>query len=119
MQKVKPRKKKKFRLLLDSAFARIQLFPKLAKKANIAHGVYNLGLFRESEDSEIYQKAIQENRFVLTINLKDFKKLVKIGKPGILGIESQLTNKEIDEKVTEFLSNKDPEDFKGKATKIP
>ena len=119
MRRIKPRKKKKFRLLLDSAFAQTALFPKLAKKANIAHGVYDLGLFRESEDSEIYQKAVQEDRFVLTINLKDFKKLVKTGKPGIIGIDSQLTNEEIDQIVSDFLSGKDPEDLKGKAIKIP
>ena len=105
-------------MLLDSAFARTILFPKLSRKANIAHGVYDLGLSRQSEDSEIYQKAVQENRFVLTINFKDFKKIVRRGKVGIIGIESQLSNEEIDKKVSSFLSNKNPDDFLGKATKI-
>ncbi len=118
MQKVKSPKKKKFRLLLDSAFARSMAFPKLAKKANIAHAVYDLGLSPQAEDGDIYQKAVEENRFVLTINFKDFRKLVKKEKTGIFGIESQLTNQEIDNKVSRFLSNKDPQDFKGKATKI-
>jgi len=116
--KISPKKKKKFRILLDSAFAKPDSFPKLKKKANLAHAVHDLGLSAQAEDEEIYQKAVEQNRFVLTINFKDFRKFVKEDKPGTLGIDSQLTNQEIDEKVTNFISGKDPEDYKGKATKI-
>lgn len=112
------KKKRKFRLLLDSAFARSSSFTRLNKKANIAHAAIDCGLSPQAEDEEIYQTAVEENRFVLTINFKDFKKLVKGGKPGVIGIESQLSNKEIDELVTNFLSGKDPADFMGKAIKI-
>jgi len=111
-------KKRKFRLLLDSAFAGPQAFPKLRKKANIAHAVLDFGLSRQAEDKDIYQKAIEEKRLVLTINFKHFQKLVQKGKSGIIGIESQLTNKDIDRLVTEFLTGKDPEDYRGKAIKI-
>lgn len=112
------KKKKKFRILLDSAFAKCEAFPRLQKKANIAHVVHEYKLTPQAEDEEIYQKAVSENRFVLTINFKDFRRLVKPGKPGIIGIESQLSNNDIDKLVTNFLSDKNPEDFKGKATKI-
>jgi len=112
------RKKKKFRILLDSAFAKPDLFPKIKKRANVVHVVHNLGLPFQAEDEEIYQKATKENRFILTINFDDFKKLVKKGGPGIIGIESQLSNEQIDTKVYKFLANKDPKDFIGKATKI-
>lgn len=118
MQNPKSKKKGKFRILLDSAFAKPYSFPKLKKKANLAHAVHDLGLSIQAEDKEIYQKATEEDRFVLTINFKDFKKLVKEGKSGILGIESQLSNQEIDKKVTAFISGKDPKDYSGKATKI-
>lgn len=109
---------KKFRFLLDSAFAKPALFPRLKKKANIAHAVHDLGLSSQAEDEEIYQKAILENRIVLTVNFKDFKKMVKSGKVGVLGIESQLTNDQLDQKVSKFISGKDPADFVGKAVKI-
>lgn len=112
------KKKKKFRILLDSAFARCEAFPRLKKKANIAHAVHECKLSPQAEDQEIYQKAVSEDRFVLTINFKDFRRLVKPGKPGIIGIESQLSNDDIDKLVTNFLSDKNPEDFKGKATKV-
>lgn len=103
---------------MDSAFARPKAFPKLNKKANLAHAVYDCGLSVQAEDKEIYQKAVEENRFVLTINFKDFKKLVKVGRSGIIGIESQLSNDEIDKLVSNFLSGKDPQDYIGKAIKI-
>jgi predicted nuclease of predicted toxin-antitoxin system len=118
LQKQKIPKKKKFRILLDSAFAKPDAFPKLRKKANLAHAVHDLGLSSQAEDEEIYQKAVGEERFVLTINFKDFRRLVKKGKSGILGIESQLTNEEIDQKVVEFLKDKDPEKMLGRAYKI-
>lgn len=118
MPKEKSLKKKKFRLLLDSAFAKPESFPRLRKKVNLAHIVHDYAMSVQAEDEEIYQKAVSENRIVLTINLKDFKKLVKKRQPGILGIESQLTNKEIDQIVSDFISDKNPEDFRGKAVKI-
>lgn len=116
--KLPQKKKKKFRILLDSAFAKCEAFPRLKKKANIAHAVHECKLSPQAEDEEIYQKAVSENRFVLTINFKDFRKLVKKNVPGILGIESQLSNEEIDKKVSNFISDKNPEDYNGKATKI-
>lgn len=118
MRKSKPTKKKKFRILLDSAFAKSSAFPRLRKKVNLAHAVHDLGLSPQAEDEEIYQVADKEKRFVLTINFKDFKKLVKRGKPGIIGIESQLTNNNIDIKLTTFLADKDPLDYIGKAISI-
>lgn len=118
MRKVKHSKKKKFRLLLDSAFAKTVAFPRLRKKANIAHAVYDCHLSRQAEDEDVYQKAVEENRFVLTINFKDFKKLVKKGKVGIICIESELSNTQIDDLVTDFLSGKNPDDYLGKAIKI-
>ena len=111
-------KKKKFKLLLDSAFAKPEFFPQLKKKANLAHTVHDLGLSTQAEDEEIYQRAVKEDRFVLTVNFKDFKKLVKKDEPGIIGIESHLANQEIDKLVSDFISGKDPEDFVGKAIKI-
>ncbi len=112
------KKKRKFRLLLDSAFAKPDQFSKLSKKAKLLHVVHDLGLSKQAADIDIYQKAIQENCFVLTINLKHFKKFVVSGKPGVIGIDSQLSNDEIDSVVVKFISEKNPDDYLGKATKI-
>ncbi|MDP1722333.1 MAG: DUF5615 family PIN-like protein [Candidatus Gottesmanbacteria bacterium] len=110
--------KRKFRLLLDSAFAKPQSFPRLSKKANLAHAVADCGLSPQAEDREIYQKAIETDRFVVTINYQDFKKLVKKGKPGIIAIPSELSNQEIDQLLCHFFSMKNPDDYAGFAIKV-
>lgn len=115
---LKPKKIRKFRIVLDSAFAKLSFFPILSKRAKLFHCVYDFGLSRQASDEDIYQKAYENNCFVLTVNFDDFKKLIKDKNPGILGIESQLTTANMDKKVSEFLKGKNPDDFLGKATKI-
>lgn len=113
------KKTKKFRIVVDSAFAQLSFFPKLSKKAKLFHCVYDFSLSRQAEDKDIYQRANENNCFVLTVNFKDFKKLVKPHGPGVLGVESQLTTAQMDEKVSQFITRKDPENYIGKAIKIP
>lgn len=105
--------------MLDSAFASPGKFPKLSKKAKLIHPVHDLGLSAQTADEDIYQKAIENKCFILTINFKDFRRFAKPGKPGIIGINSQLSNVNIDKLITEFISGKNPDDFLGKAIKIP
>lgn len=92
--------------MLDSAFASTGKFPKLNKKAKLIHSVHDLGLSTQAADEDIYQKAIESKCFV------------KPGKPGVIRINSQLSNGNIDKLVTEFISGKNPEDYKGKAIRI-
>lgn len=94
-------------------------FPHLSKKANIKNAYFDLGLPKQCEDEEIYQKAIEDNRIVVTINFKDFNNLVKKGKPGIIGIPSQLNNADIDAILTKFVSFNEVDECMGKAIKIP
>lgn len=82
------------------------------------HPVHDLGLSAQTADEEIYQKAIENKCLVLTINFKDFRRFVKHKKSGIIGINSQLSNGNIDKLVTDFISGKNPDDYMGKATRI-
>jgi predicted nuclease of predicted toxin-antitoxin system len=91
----------------------------LNKRANVKNAYFDLGLPRQCEDEEIYQKAIEDNRFVVTINFDDFNKLIKRAKPGIIGIPSQLTNADMDALLAKFVSLNRVEDCVGKAIKIP
>lgn len=88
------------------------------KKANLAHIVHDYGFSTQAEDKHIYQKATEEDRFIVTINYDDFNALVKKGKPGIIGLPSQLTNDEIDQILSKFISKNKAEDCYGKAIKI-
>lgn len=55
--------------------------------------------------------------FVVTLDL-GFKKLVKQNATGVFMLSSGLSNEQIDTKLSDFISGKNPEDYKGKATKI-
>ena len=71
----------------------------------------------QCSDEDIYNLAIKEDRFVVTID-NDFKRLVKKNKSGVIIIDAELSNKEIDKLLVRFISGKDPKDYIGKATKI-
>ncbi len=105
-------------MLLDAAFARPRTFTRLYKKANVTHVVFDYNLPPQCSDEEIYQLAVKEDRFVVTINYQDFKKLIKKGKPGIIALPSELSNQEIDQLLCQFLSMKNPADYAGFAVKV-
>ena len=116
-KKLKQKKFPKFRLLLDSAFAKPQVFKKLCKKASVKHIRHDFNLAPETEDQEIYSLASQTDMFVITLDL-GFKKLAKQNAAGVLILSSGLSNEEIDNALSTFISGKNPQDFKGKATKV-
>jgi len=116
-KKLKQKKFPKFRILLDSAFAKPQVFKKLCKKASVKHIRHNFNLAPETEDQEIYILASQKGMFVVTLDL-GFKKLAKQNAAGVLILSSGISNEEIDNKLSTFVSGKNPQDYRGKATKI-
>lgn len=103
---------------MDTGFAPAKDFPHLNRKSNLKNAFFDLKLPRQCEDQEIYQKATEDNRFVVTINFDDFKKFIKPDKPGIIGIPSQLTNADIDALLAKFVSLNTVKDYIGKAIKI-
>lgn len=78
---------------------------------------HNYSLSREAEDETIYNLATKEKRIIITQD-DGFRKQVKKKGTGALIIPSYLTNETMDKILTEFISGKDPEDYKGKAIKI-
>jgi len=84
----------------------------------VKNAYFDFGLPKQCEDEEIYQRAVADDRFVVTVNFDDFNKLVKRGKPGIIGIPSQLTNADVDAILTRFVSINNADDCIGKAIKI-
>lgn len=61
--------------------------------------------------------ATLDKRIIITQD-NDFKKWVKPKGAGVFIIPSYLSNNQIDIKLSEFISGKDPGDFLGKSTKI-
>lgn len=56
--------------------------------------------------------------FVITINLKHFKKLVRKNSPGVFALDSGLSNEQIDTTLSSFISGKNPLDYYGKTIKM-
>ncbi|MBI4096396.1 MAG: DUF5615 family PIN-like protein [Candidatus Levybacteria bacterium] len=103
--------------MLDSAFAKPQIFKKLCKKASVKHIRHDFNLAPSTADEEIYRLASQKNMFVVTLDL-GFKKLVRQSAAGVLILNSGLSNEQIDNTLSDFISGKNPDDFLGKAIKI-
>ncbi|MBU4017137.1 hypothetical protein KKF69_06735, partial [Patescibacteria group bacterium] len=65
----------------------------------------------------IYQLATQEKRIIITQD-NDFKNWIKPNKAGVFIIPSYLSNQEIDDLLSNFISQKNPENFIGKIIKL-
>ena len=104
--------------MFDSAFAKPTIFKRLFKKANLTHIRHNYKFGPTTEDEQIYNLATRENRIVITQD-NDFKKWVKEKGAGAFILPAYLSNKQIDGLLVDYIVGKDPEDFRGKATKIP
>lgn len=116
-KKSKQKKYSKFRLLLDSAFAKSQVFKKTCKKASVKHICHDFNLSPQTEDQEIYNLASQENMFVVTVDL-GFKKLIRKNAAGVFVLNSGLSNEEMDTILSNFISGKNPQDYYGKIVKV-
>jgi len=88
------------------------------KKAVLKHVRFDFNLPRQAEDEEIYNLAVREKMFVITMNYKHFKKLVRKNSPGVFSLDSGLSNEEIDIVICEFISLRNPKDYLGKTVKI-
>lgn len=84
----------------------------------VKHVRIDFNLPRQAEDAEIYNLAIKNNMFVVTMNLKHFKNLVRKNCPGALILDSGLSNEQIDIALLKFISRKNPVDFYGKTVRV-
>lgn len=105
-------------MLLDSAFAKPSTFRKLNKKAVVKHIRHDFDLSPQAEDEEIYNLAVKNKMFVVIMNYKHFKKLVRKNSPGVIVLDSGLSNEQIDIAILNFISDKNPLDFYGKTIKV-
>lgn len=115
--KTKIKKRKKFKFLLDTAFAHPIVFKKLKSKSNLKHVRHDYNLSGQTDDKDIYNLAVQEGRFVITQD-DGFRKHIKKNKLAVIIVPSYLTTDEMDTLISDFISGKNPDDFLGKAIKI-
>lgn len=94
--------KHKHRILLDEGLAGKTNFPKLNNIFDVKHIRDDLKKPGIS-DTKIYAIAKSEDRIIATLNVKHFKPLVKKDGPSVIGISPNLSNKQIDTKLTALL----------------
>lgn len=98
-----PRSFYKFKLLLDEGLPPTKKFPRLNQRFNIKHVVLDKNL-QGAKDEELCKIAILESRIIITLNDKDFKKLVmKYKLMKVVGLSANLTTDQIDKKLTALL----------------
>jgi hypothetical protein len=77
---------------------------------HIKHDLHHGGM----DDPDIYELAGTLGRIILTINVKDFRPLLRDNAPGVIGIPEGWSAPRIDTKLTAFLMHHSPAYFRGR-----
>lgn len=108
----------KHKILLDENFPNRSFFPSLNSKFTIKHIAKELKHSGWSDD-QIYKFAQKEKMVIVTFNIKDFAEFVDISHTtGIVGVSSNLSNEDIDKKLTALFTKNSEKSLFGKITHI-
>jgi hypothetical protein len=64
--------------------------------------------------SYLHELAVAQGRIILTINVKDFRPLLREDSPGVIGIPETWSAARVDTKLTALLMQHGPNYFKGR-----
>ena len=113
-----PQKSFKPKILLDEGLSPRIKFPRLNNRFDIKHIAQDLkhaGL----KDLDVYKLACDQNRLVVTYNDKDYHNLaMSSNKSGVIGISTNMSSEQIDNKLTSLLSKKTAKKLYGKFTTL-
>jgi len=104
----------RYKLLLDENISPRTRFPILNSRHNVKHLVHEL---KKSgiTDQEVYNLAKKESRLIITFNKKDFETMAeKSSETGIIAISTNVSDDQIDKKITSLLSRKKKNELFGK-----
>lgn len=107
----------KFKILLDEALPPRQKFPQTNKIFDVKHLKHDLSL-PGLADSVVYKIAQELERLIVTSNTKDFRKLLRGKKTGVIGVSMALKTEEIDKRLCSLLKKTPKGRLFGKITKI-
>lgn len=109
-----PRRFYKYKLLLDEGFLLRTRLPISNSRFNLKHIKADLG-HEGLKDEDVYKAAIKLKRLVVTFNDKDFQKFAESSPDaGVIGISANITNDQIDKKLTALLMKSKKSDLFGK-----
>ena len=103
----------KHNLLLDEHLPPRQVLVSLNAHLDVKHISHDLHLAGLA-DPAIYELALKQGRIILTINVKDFRPLLREDSPGVIGIPENWTAQRIDTKLTALLMRHGPNYFLGR-----
>lgn len=98
-----PKKRHKYKLLLDENFSVRSSFPLLNSRFDVKHIAQDLNKAGIS-DEQVYEIARRQGRLLITHNVKDFFSLAsRSTDTGIIGVSANLSQEQIDKKLTALL----------------
>ena len=103
----------KHKLLLDEHLPPRQVLVSLNAHLDVKHISHDLHL-AGLPDPAIYELALKQGRIILTINVKDFRPLIREDSPGVIGIPENWTEQRIDSKLTALLMKNGQNYFRGR-----
>jgi hypothetical protein len=77
---------------------------------HIKHDLHHGGM----DDGLIHELAVAQGRIILTINVKDFRALVREDSPGVIGIPETWSTSRLDTQLTARLMRHSPNSFRGR-----
>ena len=108
----------KHKILLDENFPNRKYFPILNSRFNVKHIAKDLKHSGWSDD-QIYKFAQKGKMVIVTFNVKDFVDFVDVShNTGIVGVSNNLSNEDIDKKLTALFTKSTKRSLFGKITHI-
>lgn len=108
----------KHKILLDENFPNRSSLPFLNSKFNVKHIAKELKHSGWS-DERIYKFAKKEKMMIVTFNVKDFVDFIDAShNAGVVGVSHNLSNEEIDKKLTALFSRSTGRSLFGRVTRI-
>ena len=111
------RQRQRFNVLFDEGLYPREKLPRTNERHNIRHIKHDFNYGGLSDDA-VYEFAKSQNRLIATLNIKDFRKLLKSKDTGVIGISSTLTPDDIDKKLCSLLNKSRKGELYGKVVTI-
>ena len=107
-------KPQRFKLLLDENISPRSRFPILNSRHDVKHLVHDLNKSGIT-DLEVYILAKKTKRLIVTFNKKHFERIAGKNKDtGVIAVSTNVSDEQIDKKITSLLSHKKKNELYGK-----
>ncbi len=103
----------KHKLLLDEHLPPRQFLSRLNQHFDVKHIKHDLH-HGGMDDASMHELAITQGRIMLTINVKDFRPLLRENSPGVIGIPETWSADRLDTQLTALLMRHSPTSFRGR-----